>query len=112
MGTNDTTRRDALARSLCARLCDERRSADVLDALDKVLAHFEAEDVQPASLLYLLQHDRYSEDEGGEIEIAKRRSWNAAMQHATSLVRAFQGMDELRRQSQWPDERLDVGGEQ
>jgi hypothetical protein len=41
--TNATqTRRDALARSICARLCDERRSIDELRVIDRVLSRLEA----------------------------------------------------------------------
>src|SRR5690242_15488229 len=36
-----TTSRDALARNLCARICDERRSHDELRVLDVLLAGLE-----------------------------------------------------------------------
>jgi hypothetical protein len=35
---NDTTRRDALARSLCARISDDRRTVDELRVLDVIVA--------------------------------------------------------------------------
>jgi hypothetical protein len=41
MSTDDTIRRDAIARSLCARLCDERRSIDELRVIDRVLSRLE-----------------------------------------------------------------------
>lgn len=51
---NDTerTRREALARSLCARLCDSRRSLDELRVIDWVLEGLElgAVDYGPLSI--------------------------------------------------------------
>lgn len=41
MSTDDTIRRDAIARSLCTRLCDERRSIDELRVIDWVLEGLE-----------------------------------------------------------------------
>lgn len=39
--SDDNTARDALARSICARLCDARRSHDELRVVDDVLAGIE-----------------------------------------------------------------------
>ena len=36
-----TTRRDAIARNLCARICDERRSVDELRVIDSILSGLE-----------------------------------------------------------------------
>jgi hypothetical protein len=113
----DTTRRDAIARSLCARICDERRSVADLQALDAALSRLEHEDPVPVSLVDQLRNDRFHENEGSEIEQAHRRGWNAGMEHAAALVRADAALAELR-DAQAIDLRLrdqmvslDVGGE-
>jgi hypothetical protein len=100
--SNDTTRRDALARNLCARLCDDRRRVADLEALDAVLTLFENE--APSDLDRMFANDRYLENEGDEGEQLRRRWFNLGMSHGHSLVRAERGLTELRRQVQWPDE--------
>lgn len=48
----DTTRRDAIARDICRRICDSRRSLDELRVVDQVLAGLErgADDYGPLDL--------------------------------------------------------------
>lgn len=97
-GGSDEVRRDALARSLCARICDERRGVDLLEALDHVLAYLEreADGEEIPSLLFQLHRDRFNENEGDELDRAHRRSWNAAMKHATGIVRAHLAVPEMQ----------------
>lgn len=115
--TPDTTRRDALARNLCARLCGEMRTEEDLEQVDSLLTELE-NGVDANTLLGRLLHDRYNEGEGTETDRIFRRGHNAGMRHATALVRIHQGLTELRRQSSWPGESpseqlfpFDLGGE-
>lgn len=77
---DERARRDALARSLAARVCDDRIDADTLDVMHRVLSEL----VEPVDLVARLTIDRYNEEEGEERTY--RRAWNAAMRHALALV--------------------------
>jgi len=88
-----SVRRDAFARQLCARICDERLSVDSLELLDAVLAQLERGD--RTSLLDQFENDRFNVDE--DDGTLYRHGFNAAMRHATALVRIDIGLTELRR---------------
>lgn len=111
----DALRRDALVRSLCARLCDERRSLDELRVIDVVLSRLE------------LGADLY-----GQLDLSKPRDWarEAAEEVADERfyracqtlwlrdehrTRIEQGLVEIRRQTSWPAQdwpgEHELGGE-
>lgn len=96
----ERTRREAIARVLCARICDEQRTCDELELLSVVLSQIETAKTTP--LLQQLENDRFNldEDDGS----LYRHGWNHAVYHATALIRINHGLSELRRQSQWPDD--------
>jgi len=91
-----TTARDALARSICARICDERRSHDELRVMDRVLSRLEmgAESYGPldiandsrlwrreaadelTDLLFYLSAHKIAEDDIDRERI--EREWSAA----------------------------------
>jgi hypothetical protein len=125
--TPDTTARDALARSICGRISDERRTEDELRVIDDVLAGLEhgAETIGPLDLA----RDQRDFDEEGAQECRDLLAYLAmrkvAEQHRRrerlrcevadeQIARVERGLRELRDSSETltaPSERFDVGGE-
>lgn len=96
----DSSRREAIARGLCARICSEQIDIASLLAIDELLTAFENE--EPGDdLIARLERDQYDEDDLNDV--VSRRSWNAAMRHAIGVARAMapRGLDA----------RFDFGGE-
>jgi hypothetical protein len=91
----DDTRKAALARNLCARLCDERKGVDVLELVDRVLCILERDGVADVQLFQRIRNDRYSEDEGSDEDHIKRLWFNRGSKHVEALIRIDQGLHEL-----------------
>lgn len=82
----DTTRRDAIAASLCARIGDERHDIDDLLVVDRVLTLLLETERPLATLLDRFRRDRFDENDGDDRDRFGRRTHNAAMDHALSIV--------------------------
>lgn len=80
---SDTTRRDAIARNLCARICDDRRTAEQLRAVDELLTRIERGSTTSLedSLLSMLYNDDEHPDDYS-------RGHNAAVRQALRLTMA------------------------
>ena len=80
--SDERTRKEAIARSICVRVCDELRTIDDLRAIDELLTRLARDDRRPLEdiLLSML----YNEDEHpGDDHV---RAWNAAMRQAIRSV--------------------------
>lgn len=83
MNEADRTRRDALARTLCARICDDRRSLDELLVADKLFARIE------------LGADRY-----GPLDLSKPRDWDCELAEELLDVQVYRAIVVLEREKQ------------
>jgi hypothetical protein len=110
---DDSTRRDALARSIAVRasLCSVEELL-VFDALLIQMEHERDGSLPPDGVLLQLRRDRYNESEGASpTDIAYRKGWTACSRHDEAFARVERGLAELRRQAAFIDERFDHGGE-
>lgn len=88
----DTTRRDQLARNLCARICDGRRSVDELRVLDQLLRRVE------------LGADRY-----GPLDLAKARDWDAELAEELLDVQVYRAIGMVLEREDLLDEISALG---
>lgn len=77
---NDTAR-DALARNLAARICDERRTIDELDRVHRALTYIE----QCQDLVEFLGRMQYGLEGHG---LEYRKGWNDAIQNVIREIEA------------------------
>jgi hypothetical protein len=85
---DERTRRDAIARSLAARVCSELRTDDELRRLDRMLSVIEQAD----DILAELDAHRYPLAEARDAnDRAYRRGWNDALTDAGRVIRAATG---------------------
>lgn len=87
MKAEDSTRRDAIARGLAARLQDGRLDLEALLVLDAVVAQLV--DTKPP-------RDHYNEDEGNDEQQAYRRGWNHGYRHREGMERTTKALAELQ----------------
>lgn len=105
---SDSTRRDAIARGLAARIHDERLDLEKLLVLDAVVAQLI--DANPP-------RDVYNEDEGDEVQQARRQGWNAGYRHREAMEKVTRAIQEMREAEPVDTRvrdtmvRFDLGGE-
>jgi len=77
--TDERVRRDALARLLCAHLCDDRRTLDELTLVDRALF---------GCLLETIGRMRYAIDDAGKSSDRDYRvGWNHALDNVERVLR-------------------------
>lgn len=89
----DDTRRDALARNLCCRICDERKTAEQLRTVDELLSRIERDDttsLEDSLLSMLFDETEHPDDYSRGHNAAMRQAIRIAMVDAAVSVTAGQ----------------------